>query len=59
MAEKPAVPACESDAAATAGHPTPQTTAEPPAPNPTYADKPAEDGTEAREAKAEGPGHAT
>ncbi len=60
MAEKPAVPACESDDAATAGHPTPQTTAEtPPAPNPTYVDKPAKDGTEEREAKVEGPGHAT
>ena len=60
MAEKPTVPACASDDAATAGHPTPQTTAEtPPAPNPTYADRLTKEGAEAGEAKAEGPGHAT
>ena len=60
MAEKPTDPACDSDDAATAGHPTPQTTTDtPPASNPTYVDRPATGGTEAEEAKAEGPGHAT
>lgn len=60
MAEKPATSPCDSDDAATAGHPTPETTAEkPPAPNPTYVDRPAKDGAEAEEARGQGPGHAS
>lgn len=58
MAEKPATSPCDSDEAATAGHPTPETTAaKPPAPHPTSADGSGEEGVNA-EALEQGPGHA-
>ena len=60
MAQSPTASPSDSTEAEAAGHPTPDTTAgAPPDPNLTYVDRPAKTGTEAEEARKEGPGHAS